>query len=98
MPKKTTKTNTPEQPAIILKHETREQWLHAAAAIFRPWFKDQGADYPERLRISCGLAGARIGGRRIGECWSDEASADGAREVFISPELDEPKRVCDVLI
>jgi hypothetical protein len=80
------------------KHKTREEWLNASAEVFRPWFEDEGHEYPVPLRISCGLAGARIGGKRIGECWSDEASKDSAREVFISPELDDPTRVLDVLL
>ena len=34
----------------------------------------------------------------MGECWSDHCSADAAREVFLSPVLDDPSRVLDVLI
>lgn len=81
-----------------MQHNSRESWLLAAAEEFRPWFKDHGHDYPEKLRVSCGMAGGRIGGKRIGECWTDECSADKAREIFISPVLDEPTRVLDVLL
>lgn len=86
------------QEKPLYRYSTREQWLTAGAKVFEPWFNELDHSYPEVLRVSCGLAGARIGGKRIGECWSDEASKDHAREVFISPELDDPSRVLDVLL
>jgi hypothetical protein len=87
-----------ESKQVPQSHSTRETWLHAAATIFRPWFQKFNVDYPEKLRISCGLAGGRIGAKTLGECWSDKCSSDQAREVFISPEMDNPSRVLDVLI
>ncbi len=79
------------------KHATREQWLNAAALLVRPLFDEQGAnDYP-RFRVSCGWPkGGR--GKTIGQAWHPESSGDGTSEIFISPALDEPVRVLDILI
>jgi hypothetical protein len=76
---------------------TREQWLNQAVAALRPNLK---RELPEKLRISCswpsrsGLAKSK---RRIGECWSPEASSDGTTEIFISPYLGDPLAPCGVL-
>jgi len=78
--------------------KTREQWLHLAAARLAAAFKKEGKPLPETYRISCGLAGGRIGGKRLGECWSDAASKDGCREIFISPEADDPVAVLAILV
>ena len=80
-----------------LKHETREEWLNAAALAVRHLFDEQGAnDYP-KLRLSCGWPkGGR--GKAIGQAWHSDSSADGTCEIFISPVLDEPVRVMDIMI
>lgn len=75
---------------------TREWWLTEASIKLESLFEKVGLTYPS-IRVSCGLAGKRIGGSCIGECWSDECSADGTREVFISPVLSEPGEVLETL-
>lgn len=81
-----------------VKFTAREQWLQVAVGIFRSWFADAGFELPANIRLSCGLAGSKITSKTLGECWAGEASADGCREVFISPVLDDPSRVLDVLV
>lgn len=80
---------------------TREEWLMVAVEKLRPWFAEQEYTVPANVRVSCGWpsksALARKS-RRIGECWTFEASAAGQFEIFISPALDDSSRVLDVLI
>ena len=86
------------EQGLEIKFTARELWLQAATTIFREWFAAAGYELPENIRVSCGLAGANIRSKTIGECWSDHCSKDAAREIFISPVLEDPSRVLDVLI
>jgi hypothetical protein len=80
--------------------DSREDWLNAAVAELRPAFAKAGYVMHQKVRVSCGWPGGRSGkgGRRIGECWARESSADGTFEMFISPALADPSRVLDVLV
>ena len=76
----------------------REEWLGAAVAELRPVFDALGKPLPANVRVACGFpSNARRSGA-IGECWADTASADQTFEVLISPVLDDPLRVFDVLV
>lgn len=76
---------------------TREAWLSNAITKLRPLFDERELEIPA-VRVSCGLAAHRLGGSTIGECWSDECSADGTREIFISPQLVDPIEVLETLV
>ncbi len=79
---------------------TREEWLVAAVDAMRPWFEVERSPLPAAVRASCGWPsskGLSASRRRIGECWDSKASAAGVSEVFISPCLDDPAKVLDVL-
>lgn len=76
---------------------TREGWLVAAVEALVPVFREVGEEIPT-VQVSVGWPGGR--GRKnsvIGQCWHPDAAKDGAAHVFISPVLDEPVRVLDVL-
>lgn len=76
---------------------TREAWLEKAAAAMRPLFDAQGADVYPKFRVSCGFPkGGK--GKTIGQAWTPKASGDGTAELFISPVLQDPVRVLDVLM
>lgn len=81
------KTNVPEAPPAIVKHETREAWLHAAVDWFRPLFKSEGNPLPDKIQVSVGMFGNA--GKAIGQCWAQEAAADQLRHLFVSPALDD---------
>lgn len=89
------KRKTPEEP----KYETREQWLYAAVDILRPAFKQAGNPVPEEVRVSWGFTGSRNSRKHVlGSCWAAEASADGHREIFISPTAEpEPMFILGIL-
>lgn len=69
---------------------TREQWLISALGLISGYLADKAqVTVPQSTKVSCGLAGGRIGAKRIGECWNTTASADGYTEIFISPVLSD---------
>jgi hypothetical protein len=69
----------------------RETWINQLCKDhIWPWLKPHGGKPPKKWRVSLGFPkGSRggKGGHAIGQCWAQEASGDGAVEVFISPEL-----------
>lgn len=79
-----------------VKFETREEWLQACVDVLRPAFKAAGQPLREAIRVSCAFP-KRARNRAIGQHWSPEASTDKHHEIFISPVLDQPLRVADVL-
>lgn len=78
------------------KFATREEWLVEGAHAMRSLFDAQGADAYPRFRVSCGWP---KGGRKaIGQAWTPDASGDATAELFISPEIEDPVRVLDILM
>jgi hypothetical protein len=78
------------------QYETREEWLQACVDLFRPAFKAAGEPLRETIRASCAFP-RRSRGKAIGQHWPVNYSTDKHDEIFISPVLDEPLRVADVL-
>ena len=76
----------------------REDWLSAAVSELRPFFDAVGKPLPANVRVTCGFPSTAKRSGAIGECWADTASADKTFEVLISPVLDDPLRVFDVLV
>jgi hypothetical protein len=79
---------------------TREAWLLALAAKVRPALESAGATVPAEVRLSCGWPshGATAARNRVlGQCWHAQCSADGTREVFISPTLADAVEVAHVV-
>jgi hypothetical protein len=76
----------------------REDWLSAAVSELRPFFDAVGKPLPANVRVTCGFPSNAKRSGAIGECWADTASADQTFEVLISPVLDDPLRVFDVLV
>jgi hypothetical protein len=76
----------------------REDWLSAAVSELRPIFDAVGKPLPANVRVTCGFPSNAKRSGAIGECWADTASADQTFEVLISPVLDDPLRVFDVLV
>ena len=83
-----------------MSYATREEYLNAFLEGARPHFERVNAPLPTNIRVSVGFT-SRGSGRgksvRIAEIWSDEASADGHFEVFVTPTLPDTRRVCDAI-
>lgn len=68
----------------------REEWLTEVVKLAEDAFKFAELEYPKAWRVSCGFpskGGAGASKRRIGECHYEDNSADGFREMFVSPTL-----------
>ncbi len=78
-------------------YATREEWLNAFVDYARPKFAEAGAPLPDKVRVSIGFTSKGNRGRVIGQCWHNEASADGHFEIFIKPTLDGAARIADVV-
>lgn len=92
MPTEPTTTTTTDLTTTGIKHQTREQWLLAAVNLLRPLFEHRSYPVPATVRVTCGWPSRSAlspKSKRIGECWSPDASADGTTEIFISPYLVE---------
>lgn len=76
----------------------REDWLTAAVSELRPFFDAVGKPLPQNVRVTCGFPSNAKRSGAIGECWADTASADKTFEVLISPTLDNPLQVFEVLV
>jgi len=74
----------------------REQWLSDGKARLNDLFIEKGYSLPSNIAVSCSWPSKSIR-KRIGEAWSPEVSPNGTYETFISPILDDPIRVLDVL-
>lgn len=81
----------------MLQFKTREEWLDAGAARLHELFlAPDGHSLPKITRCSCGFP---KGGRRaIGQCWYPNSSTDESVNIFVSPEIEEPVRVLDILL
>lgn len=81
--------------------DQREQWLVRAMPLVTELFKDNKYEVPDNIRVSCGWPsklGLGMKTRRIGECWDKTCTTDDHWQIFISPVLDDPSRVLDILI
>lgn len=79
----------------------REGWLLKAVQLYRPVFKKAGHPIPEKVRVAVAFPSTRALSStkaRIGECWSDKCSGDGACEIMISPRLADPLVIIDTLV
>ena len=82
-----------------MNHATRETYLAAATEHLAPLFIAQGYPLPA-VRASVGIPAGGKGGKlkRIGECWSNLASADDTTEIFICPSQSDPVAVLAILL
>ena len=75
---------------------TREEWLQIAVDKVTPIFNEKGYQVP-KVKVSCGFASTGHK-HHIGQCWAKCTSEADINEIFISPGLDDPVRILDVLI
>jgi hypothetical protein len=75
---------------------TREEWLNQAATELEPLFAEAGQPKRPQVRVSVGFPFASR--KAIGQCWSKNASNDKRNEVFVSPFIENPVRVLDILV
>lgn len=76
---------------------SREDWLMTLAASIAPHVERETSTIMPRIRIACGFTSGGARSKAIGECWSDDASADRTREIFIHPGESDERRVAAIL-
>lgn len=111
-PKPKAKAPGKTRPAVKTKHEaeltaippllrfnTRDEWLNAFILAARPIFKAAGLELPEKVRASIGWMFRASNTKTLGQCWHEEASTDGTREIWINPTLggSDSSRIADIL-
>jgi hypothetical protein len=74
---------------------SREAWLSAAADILATDFRGAGYQIP-RMRFAIAFPSTGRFGKRVGECWSDSASADATHEIFIRADQHDPVDVLSI--
>lgn len=82
----------------MTKKITREQWLEQAVKLIADKILEPaGYTVPEKVRVSFGFP---VGNWRkvIGQCFYPECAPDGSTHVYVSPTLDVPARILDVLL
>lgn len=75
----------------------REQWLQHAVDMIRTHMRVAHDVAVPLVQVSCSWPGGGSPKKRIGECWPMKASAAGVNEIFISPKLEDPVKVVQVL-
>lgn len=85
---------------LPLVHRHTEAWLSEAVELFRPVFLKAGFELP-KVNILCGFG---INGYKprqqkntIAECHPKKYSKDGANDIYITPILEHPTHVLEVL-
>lgn len=74
----------------------RHDWLERAADWSKGWLAAHGTDVPDKVRVSIGtMYASKVA---IGQCWHEEASEDGYREVFVSPTVADSATIMGVLV
>lgn len=88
-----------EEVRPVPNYATRDEWLNAFIAAARPIFKAAGLELPEKVRASIGWMFRSSNTKTLGQCWHEEASTDGTREIWINPTLggSDSSRIADVL-
>jgi len=83
---------------MVNTFETREEWLTQGVEELRPVFDAIGKPIPAKIRVACGFPLDAKRSKAIGQCWADTASADRSIEILISPVIDNPADVFEVLV
>lgn len=79
-----------------MKITTREQWLHAIVDAARPMFEALERPLPAQVRVAVCPPARKV--KAVGVCWHSVCSEDGVREIWVDATLNDPLRICDVLV
>lgn len=79
-------------------YPTREEWLVAAIEEVKPLFASTANTLSDKIRVTCGFPSTASRSGAVGQCFASAASADQHYEVMVSPVLDDPREVMQVLV
>lgn len=69
----------------------RQAWIEDATLRLRGLFQAKGYTVPDNIRIAIGWPKGGGTGHKIGQCFYSAGSSDNHHEIFVSPELGNPK-------
>jgi hypothetical protein len=75
----------------------RESWLQSAVKEVSLLFRSVGYSVP-KVQISVGFTGSGKHTNSIGECWPTVLALDNVNHIFITPTLDEPVQILEVIV
>ena len=78
-------------------HTTRETWLMSLVEAMRPEFTKRGYPLPAKIRASIAFTSKGWRGKRRGECWSADMSADSTVEIMVCLRERDPVRILNIL-
>lgn len=85
------------QHAKVPLYATREDWTMALVDAMRPEFAKRGCPLPEKIRATIAFTSKGHRGKRRGECWSPDMSADKATEIMVCLRESDPVRIANIL-
>ena len=77
---------------------TREEYLQAFISEVRPMFDLYGQPLPSNVRITCGFPLNAKRSKALSDLFPTDNSRDNHWEIFISPEVADPKMVAELTI
>ena len=84
----------------MTKIQNRETYLETAMIELAPLFKANNAPLPKKIKVTCGWpskSAGRSNKRRVGECWSADASAAHNIEIIISMVIESSFEAVEIL-
>lgn len=76
---------------------SRDVWLAEFIRLARPKFAAAGKPIPQNVRAAI-CPPHRNKMRYVGLCWSDQATEDSGREIWVSSAYTDPVRVAGILV
>lgn len=83
-----------QSASLMVRPQTREQWLELAVLKLRPLFDEIDVTLP-KVRVSVGWpsrGGVGTKKKVIGQCWKASVASDNVSQLFISPVLGSDGR------
>jgi hypothetical protein len=78
-------------------YTTRESWIGKAVEMMRPVFEERGYPLPANIRATIAFTSKGHRGKRRGECWAPEASADQGTEIMVCLRESDTTEIVSIL-
>lgn len=82
---------------MVKSFRLREEWLRRVGDLMAARIEEAAEAPLPKWRASCGFMSNGIKSKAIGQCWNPESSGDGSTEIFITPRMDDARKVAATL-
>jgi hypothetical protein len=79
------------------EYEFAEAWARRFEGLIAPYLEKHGFKLPEKIRYAFAFTSKGRRGKVRGECWPAATSDDGATEIIVRCDVDDPKEVAGVI-